>query len=104
VSDRAQIRLSDADITAAVEALQLLLPKQFKSAEYAVLHVVKAINSKRGGDPQGTVRYCYYHNGTCAVAVRVVGEDGAHFWKVTHPDGKTDEIDSDLHNWTRVPL
>jgi hypothetical protein len=102
MSDRPQMRLSEADLKAGVEALELFGPHGITNTERIVFEVVKAINAQRGGDPAGTIRRCDYHNGTAAVAVRVCGEDGAHYWKVTHPSGATDELDGDLANWDLV--
>jgi hypothetical protein len=99
---RPQMRLTEDDVTAGVSALFLFGPKDIKNAERIVFEIVKAINAQRGGDPLGTIRRCDYGNGTSAVAVRVCGEDGAHFWKVTHPSGKVDELDGDLANWKLV--
>lgn len=100
--DRPQVHLTDADVKAGVEALELFGPPKIQHAKRLVFEIVKAINAQRGGDPAGTIRRCDYGNGTSAVAVRVCGEDGAHYWKVTDPSGDTDDLDGPLADGWRL--
>lgn len=106
--EQPQIRLTRDDIEAGAATLEHLLNPKFTDDDpdaqrrRIVLEVVKAMNARRGGDPAGTIRRCEYRNGTCAVAVRVCGVDGALYWKITHPSGDVDESDGPLSNSWRL--
>lgn len=103
---RPQLRLTDDDIAAGVQALKAAFPKYgavqiLDHADRVVAEVVAAINEQRGGDPLGTVRRS--RHGAYAIRVRETG--GVYCWRLVHPNGDTDTTDGDLspEAWVLVP-